>query len=84
MSRLAAQKGFDLLFDALPQLLAARDLRVVVLGSGEARFEQFFERLARSFPRKVCFSNGYNNELAHSSRPAPTCSSCRRATSRAA
>jgi starch synthase len=65
VSRLASQKGFDLLFDTLPRLLATVDVRVTVLGSGEHRFEQFFERMQGAFPGKLCFWNGYNNELAH-------------------
>lgn len=65
VSRLAGQKGFDLLPEVLPGLLAARDLRLVVLGSGEARYEQLFAGLQGSFPGKVCFHRGFSNELAH-------------------
>ncbi len=65
VSRLAAQKGFDLLFDSAPPLLAREDAQLVVLGSGEGRYEDFFTSLQRAFPRKVCFFNGYNNDLAH-------------------
>jgi starch synthase len=65
VSRLAAQKGVDLLIEAAPQLLRHHDLRLVVLGSGESRLERLLTGLARSFPDKVSFYNGYSNDLAH-------------------
>ncbi len=65
VSRLAEQKGFDLLFEALPRLMSARDFNLVVLGSGEARYESFFARLQQLFPARVHFHSGYSDELAH-------------------
>lgn len=65
VSRLTPQKGFDLLFDALPEVLRQRELGVVVLGSGETRYEDFFQNLAKKFPDRVVFTQGYNEELAH-------------------
>jgi len=65
ISRLAIQKGFDLLIDALPPLLAARDFNLVVLGSGESRFEDFFSQLQRQHPARVHFHRGHSEELAH-------------------
>jgi len=65
ISRLVHQKGFDLCFDVLPDVLTASDLRLVVLGSGEARVEEFFESLQRGFPARACYHRGYHDELAH-------------------
>jgi starch synthase len=65
VSRLAAQKGFDLLFDSLPLLLQAREFNLVVLGTGEARYENFFSGLQRRFPARVHFERRYSDELAH-------------------
>jgi starch synthase len=65
VSRLVHQKGFDLCFDVLPDVLSGSDLRCVALGSGEARVEQFFDSLQRAFPRRVCYHRGYHDELAH-------------------
>ncbi|HEV7515093.1 MAG TPA: glycogen synthase [Thermoanaerobaculia bacterium] len=65
VSRLTAQKGFDLCFTVLPDLLASLDVRLVVLGSGEERYERFFQELARQFPGKASFYRGYNEPLAH-------------------
>jgi len=65
VSRLTAQKGFDLLFDTLPEFLFHRDLRLVALGSGEERYESFLAWLQMSFPGKVWYYRGYNEPLAH-------------------
>jgi starch synthase len=65
VTRLTPQKGIDLLFDALPEVLAGRDCGLVALGSGEWRYESFFTELQRRFPDRVVFHRGYNEELAH-------------------
>jgi len=65
VSRLAWQKGFDLCAEVLPVLLARRDVQLVVLGSGEGRYEELFHRLARQFPRKASFHKGFSEPLAH-------------------
>jgi starch synthase len=65
VSRLAMQKGIELMFDALPKVLASRPLAFAALGSGEAKYEQFFEGLQRSFPGRVVFEAGYDEELSH-------------------
>jgi starch synthase len=65
VSRLASQKGHDLLFDSLPELLAWRDFVFVVLGSGEAKYETFFQKLQSDYPDRVAFSRGYDDPLAH-------------------
>jgi starch synthase len=65
VSRLVAQKGIELMEQALPQVLRQRAFSLAVLGSGEPRFEAFFEQLQRAFPGRVSFYRGYNNRLAH-------------------
>lgn len=65
VSRLTAQKGFELTFDAMTEALRYLDLRYVVLGSGESSLEDHFHWLQRTFPHKMCFYRGYSEELAH-------------------
>ncbi|MFK8031814.1 MAG: glycogen synthase GlgA [Gammaproteobacteria bacterium] len=65
VSRLVGQKGFDLVEDVLPEVLSRRDLSVVILGSGESRYEDFFSTLQRHAPDRVSFYRGYNEKLAH-------------------
>ena len=65
VSRLTPQKGFDLCFEVLPEILARRDVRLIALGSGESRYEDFFQGLQERFPGKAWFYRGFNNPLAH-------------------
>jgi len=65
VTRLTEQKGIDLLFDALPELLRARGFGLVVLGSGDGRYETFFTELARRFKGRVAYRAGYDEPLAH-------------------
>ncbi len=65
VSRLAGQKGFDLMIEAMPQILRERDIRFVILGSGEQGYVNFFSALRRQFPDRVGFYHGFSNELAH-------------------
>jgi starch synthase len=46
-------------------VLAARPLALAALGSGEAKYEQFFAALARAFPGRVAFQAGYDEALSH-------------------
>jgi starch synthase len=65
VSRLASQKGFDLIMTALPQLLAQHDFFCAILGSGDAQYESFFRALAHAHPTRITFRNGYSEETAH-------------------
>jgi starch synthase len=65
VSRLTPQKGFDLAFEVLPELLLRRDLRLVALGSGEPQYEEFFRQLQERFTGRAWFYQGFNNQLAH-------------------
>jgi len=65
VTRLAEQKGIDLLFDALPALLQERDFGYLILGSGDDRYAAFFDGLERRFKGRVVFRSGYDELLAH-------------------
>ncbi len=65
VSRLTAQKGLDLFFEVMPGLLSRRNARLVVLGNGERRYEEFFAGLQHGFPDRVIFYRGYSEPLAH-------------------
>ncbi len=65
VSRLVTQKGIDLMFQVLPEILAGNDVRLVVLGSGAEEYESFFAGLQDDFPGKACFHQGFDAGLAH-------------------
>jgi len=64
ISRMVDQKGLDLLFalaDDLPNL----DATFVILGTGEARYQDFWTRLATAHPGRVAVHIGFDEPLAH-------------------
>jgi len=65
VSRLTPQKGFDLLIETLPPLLQNHDVRLAVLGNGDARYEKFFAGLAERNRGRCWFFGGYDESLAH-------------------
>jgi starch synthase len=65
VSRLTSQKGFDLLIEALPRLLQNHDVRLAVVGSGDAKYEAFFKGFAERHRGRAMFFGGYDEALAH-------------------
>jgi starch synthase len=64
VSRLTSQKGFDLVEDIFDKLIE-RGVQVVLLGTGERRFEQFFRDAAERYPDQVAVQIAFNEALAH-------------------
>jgi starch synthase len=64
VSRMVDQKGVDLLLDALPTLMAL-PLQIVVLGSGEAQYEQALRAQAARYPDRLAVLAGYDEAVAH-------------------
>jgi len=64
VSRFAEQKGLELVTE-LGSWLAAQDVFLAVLGSGDAAQEAAFRNLAASRPARFAVRIGYNNGLAH-------------------
>jgi starch synthase len=64
VSRFTRQKGTDILAEIAGQL-AADDLYLVALGSGEPEYEAFFRRMAAEHPGRIAVRIGFDNGLAH-------------------
>jgi starch synthase len=64
ISRLADQKGFDILGEVLEEFLKL-DLQFVVLGTGDKKYHDMFERAAKKHPAKMAVALTFNNSLAH-------------------
>lgn len=64
ISRLASHKGLDIVSEMAYGLLQYNDVQLVVLGKGEARYEQFFRELERSFPTKARALIEYDRDLS--------------------
>lgn len=64
ISRLASQKGIDLVLDAA-SLLASRQAQFVVLGTGEPALESGLRALAERDPARWAVRIGFDEALAH-------------------
>ena len=65
VTRMTAQKGFDLVACVLDDLMSREDMQFMLLGSGEERFENFMRGAEGRYRGKVCSYIGYNEDLAH-------------------
>ncbi len=65
VARLVEQKGIDLVEAILPDLLAQHRVQLVVLGTGEPRFQDILVRLEEEYPHALGLRLGYDNPLAH-------------------
>jgi starch synthase len=65
VSRLADQKGVDLLARVAPDLLAQERVQLVVLGQGEGRYHDRLRELCGRFPRQVGVRFELSEPLAH-------------------
>jgi starch synthase len=63
VSRLVEQKGFDLFTPILDELLQ-HNVQLVVVGSGDEKFERFFYEATLKYPTKVSFWRGYSDRMA--------------------
>ena len=63
VSRLAAQKGLDIIEAVVDELLAA-DVQFVLLGTGELHYHRLFEDIAERLPGKTGIRLGYDAALA--------------------
>lgn len=64
ISRMAMQKGADLLAEAADELMAA-DLNVVVLGDGDPYYVQLLTALHRQYPQKLGLTVAHDEAKAH-------------------
>lgn len=66
ISRLADQKGFDLLGASLGEVLSLDGgLQYIVLGTGDRKYHDLFSGLAKKFPKSFAIKIAYDNALAH-------------------
>ncbi len=64
ISRLVDQKGLDLVACVLEEILAKK-VQLVVLGTGDEKYETLFRDVSRRFPGKLSVHIGFNSVLAH-------------------
>ncbi|MDO4617488.1 MAG: glycogen synthase GlgA [Lachnospiraceae bacterium] len=64
VSRLTDQKGFDLIAYMMEEL-CQDDIQLVILGTGEERYENMFRHFAWKYDSKVSANIFYSEELSH-------------------
>jgi len=64
ITRLADQKGFDILSEAMPELMKM-NLAMVVLGTGEQKYHDLFNTLKKEYSQKLGVLIAFNNATAH-------------------
>lgn len=64
VSRLTDQKGLDLL-ECVIEEVCTEDVQLVVLGTGDPKYENLFRHYAWKYPSRVSANIYYANELSH-------------------
>jgi starch synthase len=64
ITRLADQKGVDILLGALEEMVSA-DLQFLMLGSGAPELERAYQDFARRHPSRAAVRIGFNQGLSH-------------------
>lgn len=64
VTRMADHKGIDLVMSIFDELMG-KDLQFVILGTGEARYENFFKAKANQYPHKVAAVMAFSGSLAN-------------------
>jgi starch synthase len=64
VGRLVEQKGIDIIIEAVAAMMGL-PLQLVILGSGEQRFEAALRDAAETWPGRIAVHIGYSEKLAH-------------------
>lgn len=64
VTRLTHQKGLDLVMRVFHEIME-EDVAVVILGTGDAMYEDFFRQMEKQYPGRVCAYISYSNAVAH-------------------
>lgn len=64
VSRLADQKGIDLFFPIMEDLINECDAKFIFMGSGDQNLEDFFRYLESKYPNRFKSYIGYSDEVA--------------------
>lgn len=64
IARFVDQKGLDLLVEIMDQILKS-GAQIVILGSGEKKYEEFFAKQMKKCPKQVGLYLGFHDNFAH-------------------
>ena len=63
-TRLYDQKGIDLLIESIPSIINT-GINIVVLGTGDQKYENKLSDIEKKFPNNFKFLNYYNEKISH-------------------
>lgn len=64
VTRLVAEKGFDVVMPVLDRLLSD-DVRLIIIGEGDPAYETALAVAAKKYPTKFAYRRVYDEQLAH-------------------
>ncbi|MDR4479744.1 MAG: glycogen synthase GlgA [Nitrospira sp.] len=64
IARLISQKGIDLVIEVIPELMELK-VQMVILGTGDGRYERQVRELAERYPGRLAIRNVFDEGLAH-------------------
>jgi len=64
VSRLAQQKGFDILTDVIEKI-CKMDLELVILGTGDLKYHAILENISKKYPKVISLYLKFDDSLAH-------------------
>ena len=64
VSRLAEQKGFDILAEAIEKICKS-DLQLVILGTGDLKYHILLEGMVKKYPKVISLHLKFDDALAH-------------------
>ena len=64
VSRLAQQKGFDILAEAIDKI-CKMDLQLVILGTGDLKYHLILEEMVKKYPKVISLHLKFDDSLAH-------------------
>ncbi len=65
VGRLVEQKGIDLIIGAMAEWAAQRDVQWVILGTGDAKYQEQIANLASRHPQRIAARFAFSEQLAH-------------------
>jgi len=64
VSRLAEQKGFDILAEGIEKICKS-DLQLVILGTGDIKYHTLLEGMVKKYPKVISLNLKFDDPLAH-------------------
>ena len=64
VSRLAQQKGFDILAEGIDEI-CKMNLQIVILGTGDIKYHEIMEEMVRKYPKVISLHLRFDDPLAH-------------------